>query len=146
MVKKIENKFNDPKIGRANVILGKIQFIICKNNPNGGADPDAMENDDKKVFVNPKRSVNPKDVKREMINLLELFTQLRDVVENIEDIGKRTEFGDIINKLDRVRQDIRDENQDMINDKVPFEDRLPVAQDTFLEIKGGDTGVFKDWT
>jgi hypothetical protein len=139
---------NTANVNRANVIVRKIQRIIVKNNPNGRVMPDAEDNDDKKVFVNTAKNVNPKDVAREMVNLVELFNQLRTVVEGIDDIGIKMNFEDEIDVLENMRRDIRNENQDIVNDKMAADGRPMEARNagTFLEFEGGGNGVFKDWT
>lgn len=135
-------------INRANVILNKIQRILCKNNPNGRTNPDAEENNDKKGFVMPLRNVRPEDVKKEMVYLRELFDQLAGVVENIENIETKTMLEDKIDTLENTRRDIRNENQDKINVK-----RNPDGQavadnnrNTFLKMEGGGSVELKDWT
>lgn len=142
------------KANRAGAILRRIQRVICKNNPFKG-NPDAEENDnsDQKVFVSTARKINPKDVTKEMANLLELLTELRGVVESIEDNRIKINLENKIDALENARRDIRDVNQDMVNDKNRTDDQVneengpPVLNIAdMLVVEGGGARVFKDWT
>lgn len=127
---------------RAAAILRIIQRIVCKNNPKGRDQAGA-------------RSVNPKDIAKEMVNLRELFETLRGVVENIENIEMKMVLEDKIDTLENARRNIRDENQDIVNDRnrvvddqAPEEDGPPLVNANDFLIVEGDGGnvTRKDWT
>lgn len=129
---------DEATVNRARAIMRKIQRILCKNNPNGEAQPNAG--------VKNARGVNPKDVVKEMANLLGLFNDLRGVVERIGDNQTKIILEEDIDALEIWRRDIRDNNLDIVNDNIPPENRPIVPEITFLRIKGDGDNGFKDWT
>lgn len=145
MVKKILNELNDPKINRANVLLGKIQRILCKNNPNGGANPDAKENDDKKAFAIPRRSVKPEQIRQEMANVMDLLEEMKRVVENIDEFSAKNEFREAMAAFEIAREDISDEIQLKINEKNPAEAKPLAANNSFLKVIEGGIDDLSKW-
>ncbi len=125
--------------------LKTIKLILCKNNQ-AGKMPAGTD-------ANPARSIDLKRVNQEMIDLLKMFQDLEDIVENIENSNVKMIFEKEIDTLKNVRRDIRDETQDIINDKNKADDQVPdengppaINPVDFLVIEGGGMRVFKDWT
>lgn len=152
MVNKIPNELNDLKINRANGKMLNIDRILQLNNQKGG-NPDANQNDDKNVFAVPARSIKLKVIEQEMKGVRKLLNELGDLVEEIDDINIKNKFRKNIAELENDRLDIVDDVQDRINARnrennpVPAENRpLAIESADILIIKGGDTGVPKDWT
>lgn len=157
VIKKIDNKFNDPLVRKANVILGRILRIIDLNDSNGEVDPDAPENSNNSDFINTGRSVKPEDVRKEMINLAELFTALENIVENIENFEIQMKFEEAIDVLGWTRKRIRNENRTKVEfrnneNSLVFEPEENAENGSpaiktadLLIIKGGGKLVPVDW-
>lgn len=125
--------------------MRKIQRIICLNNPNCREDPDSEDNNDERGPVKSAKTFRPKDIAREMTNLLEMFKELKELVEIIRDSVVRADIEDQIDALEILRRDVRNNNQDKINAKEPKAENSPEVK-TFLVFNGGDNDARQDWS
>lgn len=128
-------------INRANGMQRTIRLILCKNNPNAGIDPDAKENNDKNINAAPARSVKLEEVRREMVNVMDLLENMKRVVENIDNFAAKNKFRKAMAAFEIARQDILDETQFKINERDPGAGRPAMEKNINAFLTAGGDGM-----